>query len=64
VTNVEAEMKADQQPVFVVALRPLRHVDGIKALRALIKVALRRFGLRVVATRECERSTDITAALN
>ena len=35
-----------------------------EALRGLIKVALRHFGMRVVAIKECERSTDVTAALN
>jgi hypothetical protein len=48
----EAEMKADQQPVFVVAFRPQANVDGFRALRALLKLALRRFGLRVIEIRE------------
>lgn len=52
------------RPVFVVAFQPLQHIDGMKALRRLIKVALRHFGMRVVAIKECERSTDVTAALN
>jgi hypothetical protein len=39
---------ARDRPTFVVRLRPEPHVDAIKALRALLKVALRRFGLRAV----------------
>jgi len=35
-------------PVFVLALRPDSDVDGIRALRAALKVLRNRFGLRVV----------------
>jgi hypothetical protein len=38
---------------FVLTLRAEPDVDGIKALRALLKTALRRFGLRAVDVREC-----------
>jgi hypothetical protein len=38
---------------FVVHLRAEPGVDGIRALRALLKMALRRFGLRAVDVREC-----------
>jgi hypothetical protein len=37
---------AKSRPVFVLKLRPEPGVDPILALRALLKVALRRFGLR------------------
>jgi hypothetical protein len=47
----EAEMKADQQPVFVVALRAQANVDGYRAMRALLKSALRKHGLRCIAIR-------------
>jgi hypothetical protein len=35
-----------ERPIHVVTLRPEPNVDGIRALRALLKAALRRFGLR------------------
>jgi hypothetical protein len=37
---------------FTVTLRPEVGVDGLRALRRLLKVALRSFGLRCVAVRE------------
>jgi hypothetical protein len=33
---------------YTLTLRPLPDVDGIKALRAALKVLLRRYGLRAV----------------
>jgi hypothetical protein len=41
-----------ERPTFVLVLRPLPGVDGIRALRAVLKLLLRRFGLRVVSLRE------------
>jgi len=41
-----------QRPIFVVRLTPLPGVDGIKALRAVLKILLRRFGLRALSVRE------------
>jgi hypothetical protein len=32
---------------FTLTLRPLPGVDGVRALRAALKILLRRFGLRV-----------------
>jgi hypothetical protein len=40
------------KPEFVLVLRPLPGVDGIRALRAALKFLLRRFGLCVVEIRE------------
>ena len=40
------------RPVFVLRLQPLPEVDTIKALRALLKRALRSYGLRCVGLRE------------
>jgi hypothetical protein len=40
------------RPVFVLRLRPEPRIDAIRALRALLKVALRRFGLRVIHAEE------------
>jgi hypothetical protein len=43
---------------FVLVLRPEKGIDGLRAIRALIKVALRKFGLRLVTIREDSRSTS------
>jgi hypothetical protein len=39
---------------FIVHLRAERDVDAIRSLRALLKVALRRFGLRAIEVREIQ----------
>jgi hypothetical protein len=45
--------KRSSGPVFVIKLRPLPHVvDPIKALRGLLKTALRRFGLQCTEVQE------------
>jgi hypothetical protein len=36
-------------PVFVLRLLPLSGVDGVRALRAALKVLLRRFGLKALS---------------
>jgi len=42
-----------ERPTFTVRLRPERPgVDPTRALRALLKVALRRFGLRALSVDE------------
>jgi hypothetical protein len=48
------------RPTFVLVLRPLPGVDGIRALRAALKFLLRRFSLRVVEIKEQQRD-DIAA---
>ena len=41
------------RPTFVITLRPERNIaDPIRALRALLKSALRRHGLRCTSARE------------
>jgi hypothetical protein len=45
--------------MFVVQLRAEPGVDGIRAFRALLKVALRRFGLRAVDAREIREPTAL-----
>jgi hypothetical protein len=37
-----------EQPIFIIRLRAEPCVDAIKALRAFLKTALRRFGLRAL----------------
>jgi hypothetical protein len=51
----------NDRPTFVLVLRPLPGVDGLRAIRALIKIALRKFGLRCVMLRE-EQANNIAAA--
>ena len=41
--------KAANRPVYQLLLRPEPGVDDIRAVRALLKTALRRFGLRCVS---------------
>jgi hypothetical protein len=43
---------------FIVTFAVGNDVDGIKALRALLKSALRRFGLRAIDVRECTPAPD------
>jgi hypothetical protein len=40
------------RPAFSVTFAAQPGVDGIKALRAVLKLALRRFGLRAIDVRE------------
>jgi hypothetical protein len=47
----------DPRPVFVLALRPEPHVDGLKALRAGLKTLLRRHGLRCTGLEVYESGT-------
>jgi hypothetical protein len=49
----------EQSTVFVVTLKPtIRGLDSIRALRATLKFALRRFGLKCVDAREFQASPD------
>jgi hypothetical protein len=50
------EPTAGERPVFVVHLRPAAGVDGKRALRALLKIALRRLGLKYLGIHEKRRS--------
>jgi hypothetical protein len=43
---------AKDRPIFVLAFRPEADVDPILALRALLKLSLRRFGLRCISAHE------------
>lgn len=45
------------RPIYTLTIRPEPQIDGIRALRAAIKVLGRRFGLRVVAIHE-QRDAD------
>ena len=43
---------AKERPTFTLELRPEPGVDPVPALRALLKVTLRRFGLRCISAHE------------
>jgi hypothetical protein len=43
---------AKDRPTFTLELRPEPGVDPVLALRALLKVTLRRFGMRCISARE------------
>jgi hypothetical protein len=51
-------MPARPQPIYFLMLRPARGRDGIRELRALLKTAWRRHGLRCVALRETHFTTN------
>jgi hypothetical protein len=48
-------MSARPRPIFVIALRPEPRVDGIRALRAGLKVLKRRYGLKCVTINTTKR---------
>jgi hypothetical protein len=52
------DTKADDRPVFAVNFRPEKDIDGPRALKGLLRTALRKYGLRVVTTRE-EQPKDV-----
>ncbi|MPZ36593.1 MAG: hypothetical protein GEU95_00790 [Rhizobiales bacterium] len=48
-----SKTQADTRPTYVVTLRPEPHCpDATRALRRLLKLALRRFGLRATSVEE------------
>ena len=44
--------KARERPLYRLLLRPEPRIDAERALRALLKLALRRFGLRCISIEE------------
>ena len=44
-----SKVKAKERPVYTVRLRPEPDIDDIAALRAFLKSALRRYGLRCLS---------------
>jgi hypothetical protein len=51
-TTTTTKPAAKGRPVFVLELRPEPGVDAVKALRAVLKITLRRYGLRCISARE------------
>jgi hypothetical protein len=54
------DVKVDSRPIFTVSFRAEQGIDGSRAFKALLKFALKKYGLRVVTTRE-EQSKDRVA---
>jgi hypothetical protein len=46
--------KASERPLYRLTLRPERGVDAERALRRLLKIALRTLGLRCVSIEEVQ----------
>ena len=46
------EATTGERPVYRLLLKPEPRVDGIRALRALLKLALQRLGLRCISIEE------------
>jgi hypothetical protein len=51
-------MTGEGRPIFVVRLRAEPRINAIRALRAFLKVALRRFGLRALSI-DIEAEPDV-----
>lgn len=43
------------RPTFIVRLQPKPGVDAVRALRAALKVLLRRFGLKAIEVKQEEK---------
>ena len=54
------DTKVHSRPIFVASFRPEKDIDGARAFKALLKIALTKYGLRVVTKRE-EQSKDSLA---
>jgi hypothetical protein len=53
--------KQDRRPIFTIRLRPEPGTDGYRALRGLLKRALRGYGLRCIFCIEEPRDKVVTA---
>jgi hypothetical protein len=51
-TDAHPPIPAKERPTFTLELRPEPSVDSVLALRALLKVTLRSFGMRCISARE------------
>ena len=55
---VPSRQPATERPTFEMTLRPEPGVHGIRALKALLKVSLRRYGLRCISLKETGVTPD------
>jgi hypothetical protein len=53
-------MSKVDRPIYELHLRPEPGVDAIRALRALLKVALRQFGMKCIGCEEVSRKSEDT----
>ena len=59
----DSRPSAKSRPIFVLEFRPLPNVDAIRSIRALLKLSLRRFGLKAVSVSERQSERGGTAPL-
>jgi hypothetical protein len=57
-TQLLAPTSSATRPSFTLIFRPEPGVDSVLALRALLKITLRRFGMRCVSAREHIEESD------
>ena len=58
--RIADDAKADDRPIFTVSFRAEQGIDGVRAFKALVRFALRKYGLRAVTVRE-EPAKDAAA---
>jgi hypothetical protein len=42
----------NERPIYTIAFRPEPGIDAVRALRGILKIALRRFGMRAIRVNE------------
>jgi hypothetical protein len=52
------DAKVDNRPIFSVSFRAEQGIDGVRAFKALRKLALQKYGLRAVAVQEEPRCSS------
>jgi hypothetical protein len=57
-TEAHVKPSANERPIYVVRLQPMPGTDPIKAVRWLLKAALRLYGLRCLSVREEPRAAE------
>jgi hypothetical protein len=60
--NIRPDAVQDDRPVFVVKFRPEPDVDPIRALRWILKITLRQFGMKCLDIRIEETSAGPAGA--
>jgi hypothetical protein len=50
----------EQRPIYCLRLRPEPGVDAVRALRAALKILLRRFGLQAVSLEEEKNNAEVS----
>jgi hypothetical protein len=60
-TATTVKPAAEERPTYLLELRAEPGVDAVLALRALLKVTLRRYGLRCISATEDNKGTNNNA---